>query len=51
MALSSASVTYALGSVFIKHFEANGTLLSMDSEWFKKMFHNELKPEVSAQGA
>lgn len=41
-ALSSASVTYAVGTVFIKHFEANGTLLNIDSEWFKKMFKQEL---------
>ena len=44
-ALSSASVTYAVGSVFIKHFEANGTLLNLDTEWFKTMFHKELKKD------
>lgn len=41
-AVSCASVTYAAGTVFIKHFEANGTLLTIDSEWFKKMFKSEL---------
>jgi uncharacterized protein (DUF697 family) len=50
LALSSASVTYAVGSVFIKHFEANGTLLNVDSEWFKKMFHKELKKKASSEG-
>ena len=46
-AVSSATVTYALGSVFIKHFEADGTLLNLDTEWLKSMFHNQLKWQVS----
>jgi uncharacterized protein (DUF697 family) len=45
IAVSSASVTYAVGSVFIKHFEANGTLLTVDSEWLKRMFHQELNQD------
>ena len=46
VALSFASVTYAVGTVFIKHFEANGTLLTVDTEWFKTMFHKELNQKV-----
>ena len=46
-AVSSASVTYALGTVFIKHFEADGTLLNIDSAWFAKMFHQVLKHDAS----
>lgn len=45
-ALSSASVTYAVGTVFIKHFEDNGTLLTIDSEWFKRLFKHELNKGV-----
>jgi uncharacterized protein (DUF697 family) len=46
-AVSSASVTYAVGSVFIKHFEDNGTLLNVDAEWFKKMFKHELSKQAA----
>ncbi|MFN9545797.1 MAG: DUF697 domain-containing protein [Cyanobacteriota bacterium] len=51
IALSSASITYALGAVFIKHFEAKGSLLNIDSEWFKKMFNEELKQEPVKEDA
>jgi uncharacterized protein (DUF697 family) len=43
IAVSSASVTFALGSVFIQHFEANGTLLNVDVEWLKTMMNKALK--------
>jgi uncharacterized protein (DUF697 family) len=46
-AVSSASITYALGTVFIKHFEADGTLLNIDSAWFAKMLHQALKHDTS----
>lgn len=46
-AVSSASVTYALGTVFIKHFEAGGTLLNLDLAWFTKMFQQALKHDTS----
>jgi uncharacterized protein (DUF697 family) len=50
IALSFASVTYAVGSVFIKHFEADGTLLTIDTDWFKKVFHQVLKQEDHLNG-
>ena len=46
-AVSSATVTYALGFVFIKHFEADGTLLNIDSAWFTKLFHQALNRDAS----
>jgi uncharacterized protein (DUF697 family) len=46
-AVSSASVTYALGTVFIKHFEADGTLLNIDPTWLTKMFHQALNRDES----
>ncbi|MFM8277726.1 MAG: YcjF family protein [Cyanobium sp.] len=42
IAISSASVTFALGSVFIKHFEDNGTFININLEWMKSMFHQQL---------
>jgi uncharacterized protein (DUF697 family) len=50
MALSFATVTYAVGSVFIKHFEADGTLLTIDFDWFKQMFDQALKSEERLNG-
>lgn len=49
IAVSSASVTFALGSVFIQHFEANGTLLNVDVEWLKTMMNKALKKEASTE--
>jgi uncharacterized protein (DUF697 family) len=47
IAISSASITFALGTVFIKHFEENGTLLKVDSDWFKEVFHYTLRKKES----
>jgi hypothetical protein len=49
IAISSASITFALGTVFINHFEANGTLLKVDSELFKEVFHYTLRKNESIQ--
>ena len=49
IAISSASITFALGTVFINHFEANGTLLKVDSEWFKEVFHYTLRKSESTE--
>ncbi|MFN9646413.1 MAG: YcjF family protein [Cyanobacteriota bacterium] len=49
IAISSASITFALGTVFINHFESNGTLLKVDPEWFKEVFHHTLRKNESAQ--
>jgi uncharacterized protein (DUF697 family) len=42
IAISSASVTFALGSVFIRHFEDNGTFSNVNFEWLKNIFHQQL---------
>lgn len=45
----SGATTYALGNVFIRHFESGGTLLDFDvkeqSETYKKLVDEALKPE------
>jgi len=43
MAVTSASVTYAVGEVFIQHFEAGGTLLDFDPDKMKALFRRALK--------
>lgn len=49
IAISSASITFALGTVFINHFESNGTLLKVDPEWFKELFQHTLRKNESTQ--
>ncbi|GEM_PF-919518 len=43
MAVVSASVTYAVGEVFIRHFEASGSLLDFDPAKMKAPFLLELQ--------
>ena len=43
IAVSSASVTYATGEVFIQHFESGGTLLDFDADKLKGLFKRKLK--------
>jgi uncharacterized protein (DUF697 family) len=43
VAAASASVTYAVGEVFINHFEAGGTLLDFKPEKVKALFKRALK--------
>jgi len=43
MAVVSASVTYAVGEVFIRHFEASGSLLDFDPAKMKAPFLIELQ--------
>ncbi len=52
IAVSSASVTYAIGEVFIKHFESGGSLLDFDAGKLKGVFKRELKnAEAKATGS
>jgi uncharacterized protein (DUF697 family) len=41
--LTSASATYALGRVFIQHFDQGGTLLDFDPVTSRKLFNEEYK--------
>ena len=48
IAISGASVTYAVGEVFIRHFESGGTLLDFDPKQVKDLFQRLLKKEKAA---
>ena len=43
VAVTAASVTYATGEVFTRHFESGGTLLDFDPHKMKSLFKRELK--------
>jgi uncharacterized protein (DUF697 family) len=43
VAVTAAAVTYAVGEVFIRHFESGGTLLDFDPHKMKALFKRELK--------
>ena len=43
MSCSNAASTFAMGKVFILHFESGGTLLTFDAEKMKKHYADELK--------
>jgi uncharacterized protein (DUF697 family) len=51
----AAAVTYAIGRVFISHFEAGGTLLDFDPaemrDYFRAEFANGLKEAAANAGA
>jgi uncharacterized protein (DUF697 family) len=58
IAVSSASVTYAVGEAFIQHFESGGTLLNFDADKLKCLFKRKLKeapveasPAIAAETA
>ena len=54
VAVTAASVTYATGEVFTRHFESGGTLLDFDPHKMKALFKRELKngkAEASATAA
>jgi uncharacterized protein (DUF697 family) len=40
--------TYAVGKVFIRHFEAGGTFLTLDAEKAKAYFHEQYEKGVDA---
>jgi uncharacterized protein (DUF697 family) len=40
---TAAASTYALGKVFIQHFESGGTLLSLDPEAHRNYYYNEFR--------
>ncbi len=43
MAATSGAVTYALGRVFIHHFESGGTLLDFEPNKFQDYFQEQIK--------
>jgi uncharacterized protein (DUF697 family) len=43
VSLTSGAATYALGKVFIKHFETGGTLLSLDVDKMKEFFSKQFQ--------
>jgi len=51
LAISGASTTYAVGEVFIKHFESGGTLLDFDPQQVKDVFQRLLKKGKAVEAA
>ena len=55
MALSAGASAWALGKVFVQHFEAGGTLLDFDPEavreYFRKQFEEGQKMAASMQSS
>lgn len=51
----AAAITYAIGRVFVSHFEAGGTLLDFDPaemrEYFRQEFSNGVKEAASVKEA
>ena len=50
-ALATGAVTYAVGRVFIRHFELGGTLLDFDASKLRSYFQNELKRKTPQKPA
>jgi uncharacterized protein (DUF697 family) len=48
VAITAASITYATGEVFTRHFESGGTLLDFDPHKVKEFFKCELKKGKAA---
>lgn len=48
---AAAASTYALGKVFIQHFEAGGTLLSLDPEAHRAYYYEEFRRAEAAPKA
>jgi len=46
MAVVASASTYALGMVFIKHFESGGTLLNFDAEKMRKYYYEQYEKGV-----
>jgi uncharacterized protein (DUF697 family) len=52
MAITAGAVTYAVGQVFINHFESGGTLSDMEPETMRPLFKKEVnKGKVVAEEA
>lgn len=55
LAATSTAMTYAVGRVFIKHFETGGHLLDLDphaiKEYFREEFEKSLAEEKAKEGA
>ncbi|MGI9211888.1 MAG: YcjF family protein [Methylococcaceae bacterium] len=43
VAITAGAVTYAVGEVFIKHFESGGTMLDFDTSKTRELFESKLK--------
>ncbi len=43
VAITGGALTYAVGRVFVHHFESGGTLLSFDTKKMRGLFNKELK--------
>lgn len=43
MSLFGGASTYAIGKVFIQHFESGGTFLTFDPEQVREYYHKQLK--------
>lgn len=48
---AGAAATYAVGKVFVQHFESGGTFLTFDPEKVKEHYARELGKETSKPGA
>lgn len=46
VSISAGALTYAVGHVFIKHFEAGGTMLNFDAEKTRDIFESKIKEGV-----
>jgi uncharacterized protein (DUF697 family) len=47
---AAAASTYALGKVFIQHFESGGTLLSLDPEAHRNYYYQEFRKAEASGG-
>ncbi|MGB0525380.1 MAG: YcjF family protein [Flammeovirgaceae bacterium] len=43
LSATSGAITYAIGQVFLQHFESGGTFLNFDAEQMKAYFHEFVK--------
>ena len=50
VAITAASITFATGEVFTRHFESGGTLLDFNVEKMKSLFKCEIKNWKSKEG-
>ena len=47
----AAATTYAVGQVFLQHFESGGTLLNFDAQAMREHFEREFKAAQTESGA
>ncbi len=46
VSISAGALTYAVGHVFIKHFETGGTMLNFDAKGTREVFESKIKEGV-----